>query len=142
MYISLILMFSQKQCTQFLFAKRRAKFNFFCDFCAHRAQRPTLRGGWVLPTWWVAAAQACKGVVGFHPPGGEEGVLPTWRVKALHPLERPRPPPTMRGGPTLHGGWASVHGVQRPVSPQGTLHMFNFHHIFFVSALCTHSNRS
>ena len=39
-------------------------------------------------------------------------------VEGRHPLVRPRPPPTARGGHTLHGGCASVHGVQRPISPQ------------------------
>ena len=31
---------------------------------------------------------------------------------------RPPPPHTARGGHTLQGGCASVHGVQRPISPQ------------------------
>ena len=26
--------------------------------------------------------------------------------------------PTAKGGPTLHGGWAYLHGVQSPISPQ------------------------
>ena len=140
---------------------------------AHRAQRPTLPGGWVLPARWVAAAAAAaaeegsllwniaivilvkryqhnmnmhtnKGSIniwrlthqagrtpssrrggwspieGFscHPPCGEDLILPARWVSPLRRWRRPPPPPTARGGPTLQGGWASVHGGQRPISPQ------------------------
>ena len=88
----------------------------------------TLRGNWSLHTMHRGPPSVeggssphggwrprpLKGVEGFHPPGGEDPLLPAWWVEAHHPLVRP--PPTMWGGPTLHGGWASVHGVQRPVS--------------------------
>ena len=73
--------------------------------------------------WWVCRFDTLGKLVSAHragvtPPQGGGSPLGDGWVRRLQSPVRPRPPRTARGGHTLHGGCASVHGVQRPISPQ------------------------